>query len=611
MIGGDLSVGRDQINVTGNMTQAQGDIVTGDKVVIFSDLSHQTFSKTNAVLLLLALSGFVGGMVGILRFYQYRLAVPALLGFLCIYLAIGFLFLRFWKRIRTNGQKEFYFSQFWRRVALIGLALSAPVALIFLLFFSYYLNSQPCLTEASKVPSDKFGILVADYTEGTFRFPSPQGLRLADDTLLAMQRRVIATSLANRVALGRVCWIWTDDSAIHAGKTAGASLILWGNAEGSAANSFEPRFTFAKEAVWPSDIDPILFGVNLNRVESSELPAKLSAQATSIAAFVLGLYYLRQGSTTDDYAHAVNELSFAIKQTELQAAALPKGTEQEDALRKTLAIFYVMRGRAHAALGDGEMAMQDYAVAEEHNDQYASIYVGRGNHYYAENNFERAEIEFRRALRLQENTPSANYGLANTLFYLNRADESIGYYHKAISQIENRAEDASGVHLVLGRVYLLGGQEASALAEFRHVLSSEKATLKQKQESQDGINEILTPSPTVISPTPFPTGTATLFPTATLLPTMSPSPTWTRVPSASLTPTLFPTRPQTRRPSPSPTPTAPTMTPTVMDTPTLFPTEKPEKPPTQFPTDPPEPTQFPTDAPEPTQFPTRAPTPVL
>lgn len=391
---------------------------------------------------------------------------------------------------------------------------------------------------------------MADFTEGLSRTPTLKGNELASRTANALKSRLATSAIGEKVEIRRICAVRNQDEALKAGQSASATLVLWGNVAEYAEDTFEPAFTFINPLVWPSDIDPLIFEVELNRVDSVDLPSKISARTTSVAAFVIGLIYLNEANTPEDYNLAAREFSFAIANTEPELATLNAGSEQEFAIKRTLAIFYVMRGRAYAALNDAEKAIEDYSASEASDPTYPSVYVAKGNYYYALRDFSQAEIQYKKAISLRD-IPTAYYGLGNARFYLGQRQESIDAYLKAISLIEAKGDDPSGVRIILGTAYKLAGYDQLALEQLDKVVESPQASEVHKQQAQDIITSILypalssTPVPSeTLFPTP-PTPMTTLFPTGTLRPTRTllPTGTPTRMPTLFPTGTLLPTPP--------------------------------------------------------------------
>jgi len=540
--------------------------------------------------------------------------------------AFGCIFALIRRKPGTFTAKVPYYTGRQRAVAggLLGTNLIVSLSVLGLVIW------RPCLTSQQPIPPEKFGILVANFTEGLNRSPTLKGVELARRTLNALNGRLATSSLADKVEVREICAITNEAEARKAGQSANASLVLWGNAAEFAQDTFEPSFTFVGPLLWPSDVNPLIFEVELNRVDSIELPSKISARATSVAAFVIGLIYLRAAENTQDYNIALQEFSDAIDNTELELTGLAKGSAQESAVKRTLAIFYVMRGRGHVGLNDTQRALRDYSTAESYDPYYPSIYVARGNYYYGLRDFSQAESQYRDAISRRPSA-SAYYGLGNALFYLKHYDESRDAYLKAISLIEARAEDPSGVQIVLGVVYNLTGDPQLALEQWNRVMQSTRASQFQKEQAKKLTASILnpTPSPTLASSTPTivatETETATPSPVSLLVmtliitsdtPTQSPTKSLgAGTPFPTLVPTFTSTLPGSQFPTATPTiligtrfPTS-TKLPTATPFPTLFPTWVPTA--TQTPTRLPTETLFPTPLPSPASTPTDFPEPAL
>ncbi|MGB8644887.1 MAG: tetratricopeptide repeat protein [Anaerolineae bacterium] len=534
-------------------------------------MAKTTSEKTLWQYILLAIGGlgtFVQ-VLGLLSQSQTLLAQPAVTtAFVLIVLAgtgIACAFVLLRAKPGIISKKTRYYSQ---RERLLAGGLLATNVIVSILVLSAIIP-RPCTNNSATLPSGKFGILIADFTEGLGKNATPKGIETADRTADAVKSRLAVSSIGDRVAVVRGCAIRNSDEALRAGQDVNASLVLWGNTAQFAEQVFEPSFTFVKPPSNSSVINPLLFQVELSRVDSAELPSKISARTTSVAAFIIGLAYLEDGQSTDYFPLAAREFTFAISQTEPELAALTHGSEQEIAIKRTLAIFYTLRGRAFAATGDNQKALEDYSNAEKQDSNYPSIYVGRGNYYYSIDSYDSAEAEYRKALALQE-LPAAYYGLGNSLFYQQQSQASIQSYLKAIQLMVERGEEPSKVRLVLGIVYKLSGQTTPAAEQFNLVLQSSKASMLQKQQAQVELDSMLTPTAT-LSPSPLPTASSTSFPISTLMPTFTLEPlptytaTWTTTAILTLitatettTPTVTPSLTATReKEKASPFPTQP------------------------------------------------------
>ena len=148
---------------------------------------------------------------------------------------------------------------------------------------------------------------MANFTEGLNRSPTLKGIELTQRTVDALKRSLATSSLIDKVEVRQICEIRSGDEARKAGEAANASIVLWGNVAEFAQDTFEPSFTFIDPPLWPSSLETLIFEGELNRVDSIELPSKISARVTSIASFVNGLIYLRGVEDTPEYEAGATE----------------------------------------------------------------------------------------------------------------------------------------------------------------------------------------------------------------------------------------------------------------------------------------------------------------
>lgn len=279
--------------------------------------------------------------------------------------------------------------------------------------------------------------------------------------------------------------------------------------------------------------ESVLLQSEIIGVTNADLPNRFSMRVTSAAAFMLGVYYLND---IGEFELAIREFTKAIQQTEPELADANPNSEQEVAMKRTLAVYYVLRGRSNAALGDTEQGLSDYQTAESIDNQYHGIFVGRGNYLYSIRDFASAEEQYQMALDRQEHA-SGYYGLANSLYYQLKIPQSIEYYKLAIEQSVSSENDPSLYRFVLATIYHEEKQNRLALEQLDQVISSGESEFYelaiQLKESIERGDEINTPTP-ISSPTLLPTsvhGFGTVI--ATLLPTP--------IPQLTVTPFLTPT----------------------------------------------------------------------
>lgn len=441
--------------------------------------------------------------------------------------------------LHRKANKKYSYVESERKLARYTLSLSI-VGIILFSFFGYIY--RPCLIMADKIPQDKFGILVANFTEGASRIPTRSGKSIALDILDSLDDNFYFSPLSDNVAISHVCAIRNEREANRAGESTGASMVIWGRLSNDV---LKPEISLIDSPEWSAntDIRKILSPIFGGDVGSENL-TPLSYRIETLTNLIVGLVYLDNAKGPSDYELANQSFSLAIESV-YKDYRISSCTETDDrAIRRSLAILYTGRGRGNNGLKEPEKANADYYKAIECDDQYSSAYIGIGNIEYTNRNFSKAEIQYKKALALKPSA-SAYYSLANTRYYLGDIDTSIEYYKKAIEITESNGYNASDARLYLGETYTEIGLYNLAVEQYKIIFESNIATDVQKNNAQKHLSEIdiwLTASPTASVLRPVTTGTPELAnSTATLKFTPSLIPTKTSMATPILTATLRPT----------------------------------------------------------------------
>jgi len=369
-----------------------------------------------------------------------------------------------------------------------------------------------------------------------------------------------------------MCAIRNEQEARKAGKQLNARLIIWGNSAEYAEGSFQPYFIATKSAEYSTNIAPPNIEFHTN---DDDLPSAISANTVPLASFILGLIYLDNPRNPSDYELAIQEFTYAILQLENQSTVKEPRDEEKIVYNRTLAMYYVSRGRAYASLEKGDNALYDFQKAQDIDPGYSSIYIARGNYYYVQREFQLAKVSYQEAI-LKKETPTAYYGLGCAEFYLNHFEESIIAYLSAIRLLQDNKENPADIRIILATVYHEISQNDQARKQLELIVESDISTQSQKNTAQDMLtlysvaSKLPTPiSSQVLSPTSTQTHTtSTIFPTKTSQ-SNSQHPTSTRTPRpvTPSTETLFPTKTL-----------FPTFTSVPVPTDTIFPTITPSGP---------------------------------
>lgn len=385
-----------------------------------------------------------------------------------------------------------------------------------------------------------FGILVADFVCGAARKATcSEGADLAQIAYEDLLRHIQRENLTGRVELRRISALRSEEQARSIGESSNAQLVIWGyipDDQSAAQKTFVPSFVLLKDTQQLIQTDPILFGVRVSGPETFALSQQLAARATSVSNFVLSVIYLTAESP-ENYPQAVRLLTRAIDSTQEELNRLDKTDPRHTDFRYTLALFYTMRGRAYAALGDEDAAYEDYQTALENDPNAIRAYIGLGNYYYARGDFATARNNYETARDLDPTSYAVHYSLAIVAYMQQDYQETVRFLEDALAIAATQNRDTDAARLVLGVTYQHLGQFEAADQQFQIVLSNEEAFQDLREAARSYLelqpqtvtptfdNATGTPACNSVSPTPSPTNTF-LPPTGypTLIPPTGPPP---------------------------------------------------------------------------------------
>jgi Ca-activated chloride channel family protein len=107
--------------------------------------------------------------------------------------------------------------------------------------------------------------------------------------------------------------------------------------------------------------------------------------------------------------------------------------------------------------------------SEEKQKKASRTLIRKGNSNYQNNNFEKAELNYRKALVVHPKSRTANFNLANTLYSQGKFQESIDYYEKFVDKTEDKLSRARTYHN-LGNGYFKSNQLKEAIQAYENAL---------------------------------------------------------------------------------------------------------------------------------------------
>jgi tetratricopeptide (TPR) repeat protein len=453
--------------------------------------------------------------------------------------------------LKRRSANRYFYSESRRKLARYVLALSTIGFLLFGVFGYAY---RPCLMTAGRIPPGKFGIVVADFTEGVNRAPTRNGKAAALDILDALTRNFYFSSLSGSVVTSHVCAVRNEQEATRAGIYSGAAMVIWGR---TSEDVLKPQITLIDTPGWSANVDirEILSPVFGGDVAMPDV-TPLSYRVETLTNLIVGLVYLDNAKDSMGHSLAVESFTLAIQSVYKDYGFSSCADIEDRSIKRSLAILYTVRGRGYYARNEIERAETDYLQAIACDERYSSAYIGIGNIHYGNREFLEAAANFQKALDLKSSA-SAYYSLANAKYYLGDYQTSIEYYKKAVEITESNGYNAADSRLLLGETYNEVGAYELAYEQFEAILKSGKASEAQKLKAQAFLNE----TGAWITATPTFTGTSTMFATDAIgSPTLRQATTLTLTLNASVTPTCTLRPTSTLRPESTSLPLLPTET---------------------------------------------------
>jgi tetratricopeptide (TPR) repeat protein len=105
--------------------------------------------------------------------------------------------------------------------------------------------------------------------------------------------------------------------------------------------------------------------------------------------------------------------------------------------------------------------------------------IRNGNSSYQNNNFDKAELNYRKALVIDPKSKSANYNLGNTLYSQQKFQESQEYYEKSIDKNDDKLSRARAYHNI-GNTCFKSNQLEQAILAYENALKINPSDMETK-----------------------------------------------------------------------------------------------------------------------------------
>ena len=118
-------------------------------------------------------------------------------------------------------------------------------------------------------------------------------------------------------------------------------------------------------------------------------------------------------------------------------------------------------------------------TSEEKQKKASRTLIRKGNSNYQNNNFKKAELNYRKALVVHPKSRTANFNLANTLYSQQKFQESIDYYEKCVDKSDDKLSRARTYHN-LGNAFFKANQVTEAIRAYENALKLNPSDMDTK-----------------------------------------------------------------------------------------------------------------------------------
>ena len=383
-------------------------------------------------------------------------------------------------------------------------------------------------------------------------FPDGKSQRdvLYEDMQLMLERPDL--NLGDTIMVQKYGPIRSDEEARDIGESINADLVVWGYIPSNRANELHPSFTLLSEFDEPM-LGTTAFNVQISGDYNTSI---LTNRVSTVTSYVLALLYLNSSQRVD-FNTATKLLGVGIAEAKDE---YDKSSGRKVDLGYNLGLLYVASGRAYAAFGDEEAALNEYNHALEYSPGLNGAYIGIGNIYFSRfyvshqvNDLDTAYSSFEKAL------PSWNayYGLGLVSYSRGDYEYAVDYFQKSLTGALGSGISENGTTVMKIR-YMIGlSYKALGLLNLAHL--SLNPVCKSEDIKPDlkfmACDELATSTPTVLA-SPTITHTSTLLTLTKIFPSITRSPVESTVLPATIPAIIMPPTnpPPTASPSNTPNP---------------------------------------------------------
>jgi len=364
-------------------------------------------------------------------------------------------------------------------------AIIAGNIIFVIVFVSVRINESPSSTVS--LPADKFGVVIADFGQGSQQRISFEGKQVAK----LLQRQIVARlkemGLTPHVAVVNLRSVIRNDyEALSIGKRLDADLVVWGWTSPDGQFPAVTNFTTVPDWLRKQYAPPTWTVTFVSSTDDSVTQTEIRTALTIIWA--TGITSIHKGSVNA----AIREFTSAIG-----LATSIQGSEKQE----VLAALYAYRGKAHVLTDDNRSAEMDFRYSLSTHPNYIAM-VSLADLLESKQHHREAESHYYEALTLNPNSPRPYYGLGNIAYVRDAFSEAEIWYRRA-TEVDPTFALA---YLGLGQAALQEGNESEAVVALRTFLAVSEASPDLRKNVETLIATIeaskigTVPSGTLIAP---------------------------------------------------------------------------------------------------------------
>ncbi len=297
--------------------------------------------------------------------------------------------------------------------------------------------SLPASTPSMTLSPFDFVVVLTEFSQGVNNvYKAPNSADIRDLIYRDLTKTIIRLELDKDVSIINLDGVLASElDARRVGEYYNADLVIWGYIPAEHPGAFRPTFTVLSDVDRWQESDAALFNIG---VTGSGSEMMLTNRVTTVTSFVLAVSYLDRGGKVN-FIKALSLLNQGIRDADNEYQLNPASKHD---LVYNLALLYLVRGQANAALDREDEALDDFQKSLAYWPDFPKAYAAIGNVYYGRNDLATALENYKKA----ETKWYGMYGMGLVFYRNNRFQQAVSYFEA--SKLSAMQANISGVPLV-------------------------------------------------------------------------------------------------------------------------------------------------------------------